>query len=159
MVDIETQRRVEQFLFSEAKLLDDGDFESWLGLYAPNAIYWIPSQPNQTDPKNVASIIYEDHAILSIRVQRLLEARALVLTPMPQTTHLLGNIEISEASEQTLRACATFVCIQHQAEDQKLFSGRQAIDLQREGDGFRITQKRVDLLNAGGVLPLITIPF
>ena len=66
-------------------------------LYAPQGIYWMPSQPDQTDPLNVASIIYEDHAILSIRVQRLLEARALVLTPMPRTTHLVSNIEVHES--------------------------------------------------------------
>jgi benzoate/toluate 1,2-dioxygenase subunit beta len=159
MIDIETQRRVEQFLLAEAKLLDDGEFESWLDLYAPDGIYWIPSQPKQTDTKNVASIIYEDRAILSIRVQRLLEARALVLTPMPQTIHLLGNIEVSETAEQALRASAAFICVQQRAEEQKMFSGRQTVDLQREGDGFRIVLKRIDLLNAGGVLPLITIPF
>ena len=89
MLDYETQRRIELFLFEEARLLDAGQFEEWLKLYEPHGIYWMPSQPGQTDPLNVASIIYEDHAILSIRVQRLLEARALVLTPMPRTTHLV----------------------------------------------------------------------
>ena len=62
----------------------------------------MPSQPGQTDPLNVASIVYEDHAILSIRVQRLLEARALVLTPMPRTTHLVSNIEAQEAEERRI---------------------------------------------------------
>ena len=36
--------------------------------------------------------------ILSIRVQRLLEARALVLTPMPRTIHLVSNIEVLNES-------------------------------------------------------------
>ena len=86
MLDFATQRRIELFLFEEARLLDAGRFAEWLKLYEPQGIYWMPSQPGQTDPLNVASIVYEDHAILSIRVQRLLEARALVLTPMPRTT-------------------------------------------------------------------------
>ena len=84
----ETQREIELFLLREAKLLDTGEFEAWLALYAPDGIYWMPSQPGQTDAKGVASIIYEDYAILAIRVRRLLEARALVLTPMPRTTRL-----------------------------------------------------------------------
>ena len=92
----ETQREIELFLLREAKLLDTGEFEAWLALYAPDGIYWMPSQPGQTDAKGVASIIYEDYAILAIRVRRLLEARALVLTPMPRTTHLVSNIEVDE---------------------------------------------------------------
>ena len=88
MLDYQTQRRIELFLFEEAKLLDSGEFEAWLKLYEPHGIYWMPSQRGQTDPVNVASIIYEDHAILSMRVQRLLEARALVLTPMHRTPRI-----------------------------------------------------------------------
>src|SRR5437763_5988372 len=99
MLDWQTQRRIELFLFEEARLLDAGQFQEWLKLYEPQGIYWIPSQPGQTDPLNVASIVYEDHAILAIRVQRLLEARALVLTPMPHTTHLIGNVEAEEAGD------------------------------------------------------------
>ncbi len=60
----------------------------------------MPSQPGQTDPLGVASIMYEDHAILSMRVQRLLEARALVLTPMPRTTHLVSNIEVEDGERR-----------------------------------------------------------
>jgi hypothetical protein len=45
-------------------VLDTGQFEAWLKLFEPHGIYWIPSKPGQTDPLNVASSIYEDHAIL-----------------------------------------------------------------------------------------------
>ena len=96
MLAYETLREIELFVLREARLLDAGQFEEWLELYAPQGIYWMPSQAGQTDPLGVASIIYEDHAILAIRVQRLLEARALVLTPMPRTTHLVSNIEVLE---------------------------------------------------------------
>ena len=58
--------------------------------------------------------MYEDHAILSIRVQRLLEARALVLTPMPRTTHLVSNIEVRKPKATTFTAQAAFICVEHQ---------------------------------------------
>src|SRR5271155_4784877 len=120
----ETQRDIELFLLREAKLLDSGEFEAWLALYAPQGIYWMPSQPGQTDPKGVASIIYEDYAILAIRVRRLLEARALVLTPMPRTTHLVSNIEVTKGAEDEFSAEAAFMCIEHQGDQQRLYSGR-----------------------------------
>lgn len=157
MPDCDLQRRIELFLFEEARLLDAGDFATWLDLYRPQGIYWMPSQPGQTDPLNVASIIYEDHAILSIRVQRLLEARALVLTPMPKTTHVIGNIETRERDANSFMVEAAFICIEHRAESQKLYSGRHTHHLVPDDQSFRIKMKRVDLVNAGGTYSPMSI--
>ena len=158
MLDHETQRRIKRFLFKEARLLDAGRFAEWLELYEPQGIYWMPSQPGQTDPLNVASIMYEDHAILSIRVQRLLEARALVLTPMPRTTHLVGNIEAEQSEDGEFVVDAAFICVEHQAERQKIYSGRHAYRLSRHDDSFRIKMKRVALMNSDGVHSPMAIP-
>lgn len=158
MLDQTTQRQIELFLFEEARLLDRGDFEGWLKLYEPQGIYWMPSQPGQTDPVNVASIIYEDHGILSIRVQRLLEERALVLTPMPRTTHVVSNIEAEAAGDQTFKVDAAFFCVVHQGDKQTLYSGRHSYDLVRTDEAFRIKMKRVALMNSDSTHSPITIP-
>jgi benzoate/toluate 1,2-dioxygenase beta subunit len=155
----ETEREIELFLLREAKLLDAGEFEAWLALYAPQGIYWMPSQPGQTDPKGVASIIYEDHAILAIRVRRLLEARALVLTPMPRTTHLISNIEVTGgAGADEFTAEAAFMCIEHQGDRQRLYAGRHTHHLIRHNGSFRIALKLVALANCDGRLAPMTIP-
>jgi benzoate/toluate 1,2-dioxygenase beta subunit len=151
-------REVASFLHREARLLDGGGFEEWLTLYEPQGIYWMPSRPDQTDPLGVASIIYEDHAILSIRVQRLLEARALVLTPMPLTTHLVSNVEVLAEEGDAIEVESAFLCVEHQADRQKIYSGRQVHHLTRSGDSFRIRLKRVALTGSAGVLSPITIP-
>jgi benzoate/toluate 1,2-dioxygenase beta subunit len=158
MLDSGTLRRIELFLYEEARLLDTGQFEDWLKLYEPQGIYWMPSQPGQTDPLNVASIMYEDHAILSIRVQRLLEARALVLTPMPQTTHVVGNIEAEDIGGGEFTVGAAFICVEHQAEHQRIYSGRHTYQLAPSGDTFRIKMKRVALVNADSKHSPMTIP-
>jgi len=158
MLDAQVQRRIEAFLFEEARLLDAGQFEDWLRLYEPQGIYWMPSQPGQIDPLNVASIVYEDHAILSIRVQRLLEARALVLTPMPRTTHLVSNIEARETGDGDFAVDAAFMCIEHQADRQRIYSGRHAYQLAACDDTFRIKLKRVSLMNSDGVHAPMAIP-
>lgn len=158
MADAALHHRVAQFLYREARLLDEGKFAEWLELYAPEGVYWMPSAPGQTDPVGVASIVHEDYPILSIRVQRLFEARALVLTPMPRTTHMLSNIEAEAGADGTVRAHCAFLCVEYQADERKIFAGRQSFELAPAGEGFRILFKRTDLANAGGVLPLITIP-
>jgi benzoate/toluate 1,2-dioxygenase beta subunit len=118
----------------------------------------MPSQPGQTDPLNVASIVYEDHAILSIRVQRLLEARALVLTPMPRTTHLVSNIEVEMADNGEYKVGAAFICVEHQADKQKIYSGRHTYQLARHEDSFRIRMKRVALMNSDGIHTPMAVP-
>jgi benzoate/toluate 1,2-dioxygenase subunit beta len=154
----ETQRDIELFLLREAKLLDAGAFEAWLALYAPHGIYWMPSKPGQTDPKGVASIIYEDYAILAIRVRRLLEARALVLTPMPRTTHLVSNIEVTARADGEFAAEAAFMCVEHQGDQQRLYSGRHTHQLVRQNGSFRIALKRVELIDCDGKHSPMTIP-
>jgi benzoate/toluate 1,2-dioxygenase beta subunit len=158
MLPYEIQREIELFVLREARLLDCGQFEAWLELYAPQGIYWMPSQPDQTDPLNVASIVYEDHAILAIRVQRLLEARALVLTPMPRTTHLVSNVEVLECNAGDYTVAAAFICVEHQGERQRMYSGRQTHHLSRHDGSFRIKLKRVNLINCDGTHSPIAIP-
>jgi benzoate/toluate 1,2-dioxygenase subunit beta len=158
MLPYEIQREIELFLLREAKLLDTGQFEAWLALYAPHGIYWMPSQPGQTDAKAVASIIYEDYAILGIRVRRLLEARALVLTPMPHTVHLISNMEVTKAVGNEFTVEAAFVCVEHQGDSQRLYSGRHMHQLVKENGSFRIALKRVELIGCDGRHPPMTIP-
>ncbi len=160
MLPYELFREIELFVLKEARLLDEGEFEAWLDLYAPQGIYWMPSKLGQTDPLNVASIIYEDHAILAIRVQRLLEARALVLTPMPRTVHLVCNIEVlsGEAASQDFEVGAAFLCTEIQGDRERIYTGRQVHHISRQDDSFRIRRKRVALMNCDGVHAPITIP-
>lgn len=160
MLPYEIFREIELFVLKEARLLDEGAFEAWLDLYAPQGIYWIPSKPGQTDPLNVASIIYEDHAILAIRVQRLLEARALVLTPMPRTVHMVSNIEIlsGDQNSQDFEVRAAFLCTEIQGDRQRIYTGHQFHHISREDGAFRIRRKCVSLMNCDGVHAPMTIP-
>ena len=136
MLPYEVFREIELFVLKEARLLDEGAFEAWLDLYAPQGIYWMPSQPGQTDPLNVASIVYEDHAILAIRVQRLLEARALVLTPMPRTVHMVSNIEVlgGDAHSEEFEVASAFLCTAIQG-DRALLSRILGVDGTDPGGG------------------------
>ena len=53
---------VEQFLYREARMLDDRDFEGWLNCYAPDAEFWMPAWDDDdtlvTDPQQEISLIW-----------------------------------------------------------------------------------------------------
>ena len=91
---------VQQFLYREARFLDDKDWESWLELYAPDAEFWMPSWDDDdqlvTDPQTQISLIWYGHkGGLEDRVFRIRTERSSV-TSMPQarTSHNISNVEI-----------------------------------------------------------------
>ncbi len=147
----ELGREVEHFLYDEARLLDHARFEAWLALFAPDGRYWVPSVPGQTDPLGVPSIIYEDGAILAMRVRRLIEARALAMTPMPRTAHLLTNIALMETGAEDINTEANFLVVEYREGRQRLFAGRVIHRLRRIAGALRIVLKRVELLDCDGV--------
>jgi benzoate/toluate 1,2-dioxygenase beta subunit len=153
------QRAVERFLHHEAKLLDDAAFAEWLALFAVDGVYWVPIVRGQTDARGVPSIMFEDTAILAMRVQRLLEARALVLTPMPRTTHMVSNIEVTGTDDALVTAEAAFLVVEQQDGRPRLFAGRASYRLRPAGPLFSIVLKRAELMDCDGIHAPITVPF
>jgi ethylbenzene dioxygenase subunit beta len=43
---------VEAFILREARLLDEQRYADWLELFAEDAIYWVPTRPNQASPQD-----------------------------------------------------------------------------------------------------------
>lgn len=150
---------VEDFLIREARLLDEGKFEDWLALFADDGTYWVPSEPGQTDPKNVASIMYEDTAVLEMRVQRLAHPRAYALDPTPRTTHLVSNVTVEEPAGDRIVTRAAFVMTEYRGGPLTTYSGQLTHHLRPAGDSFEIVLKRVDLVNCDGVHGIMTVPF
>ena len=48
-------REIEQFLYQEARLLDNKQFKAWLELFTEDARYWMPVRSNKY-PKNSKAI-------------------------------------------------------------------------------------------------------
>lgn len=56
------QHAIEQFLYREARYLDDREFEKWLTCYADDAVFWMPCWSDDDaltqDPQRELSLIY-----------------------------------------------------------------------------------------------------
>ena len=62
-MSLEAQRAVEQFLFHEARLLDERRFDQWLALWDEDGRYWVPRFHGQTNPFEQISLFWEDARI------------------------------------------------------------------------------------------------
>jgi benzoate/toluate 1,2-dioxygenase beta subunit len=98
--------QVQAFLYREARLLDDKQWDDWLACYHPEAEYWMPSWDDDgeltRDPQREISLIYyPNRGGLEDRVFRIKTERSSASTPEPRTGHNLHNIEIvSQQGEQ-----------------------------------------------------------
>src|SRR5690242_20944919 len=137
--------RCEQFLIHEARLLDDGKFDDWLALFTPDAWYWVPSEPDQPDPHETVSLIYDDRRLLETRVRRLASPRMYSQEPRSRTSRIVGNatIEDNEGRAATIRS--KFVMIEYRRDQQRLFTGTAWHRLVQIDGAIRIAWKRVDL--------------
>ena len=60
--EIATLETVRAFLYNEARLLDDRQFDEWLECYHPDSEFWMPAWDDDdtlvTDPEREISLIY-----------------------------------------------------------------------------------------------------
>src|SRR5476651_375984 len=135
-------RRCEQFLLHEARLLDEGKFDAWLALFTPDAWYWVPSEPNQADPHDTVSLIYDDRRLLETRVRRLASPRMYSQEPRSRTTRVVGNVTIEDAERRAATVRSKFLMIEYRREQQRLFAGTAWHRLVQIDGALRIAWKR-----------------
>lgn len=98
--------QVQAFLYREARLLDDRQWDDWLACYHPQVEYWMPSWDDDggltRDPQSEISLIYyPNRGGLEDRVFRIKTERSAASTPEPRTGHNIHNVEIvSQQGEQ-----------------------------------------------------------
>jgi len=150
----------EQFILHEARLLDDRRFRDWMGLFAEDGTYWVPAVPDQKSPFDQASLFYDDRDLMKTRVERLEHPRIHVQTPPSRTAHLVGNVVVEQADEtkKEFLVSSTMIMVESREDTQRLFAGRQYHCLRRDGDSFRIVQKRVDLINCDSAFEAMAVP-
>ena len=50
-------REIEQFLYLEARLMDEKRWDEWQALFPEEGEYWVPATRGQPDPLNHVSIM------------------------------------------------------------------------------------------------------
>lgn len=144
-----TDRELIDFVYAEARLLDEQRFDEWLNLYTDDGRYWMPLMPGQQDARLHASLLYEDKLLLKVRIERLAGQRTFSQQPKSRCHHLLQAPAVEQrdddAGRYTLRTA--FHYVETRVDDQTLYAGWATHELVTQGDALRIRLKRVDLLN------------
>ena len=75
------RHQIENFLYREARLMDEHAYDEWLALWAEDALYWVPSNDDDMDPSQQVAIIYDHLPQLRDRIERLKGGAGLLAGP------------------------------------------------------------------------------
>jgi 3-phenylpropionate/cinnamic acid dioxygenase small subunit len=153
-----TRDEAEAFLLKEARLLDEARFEDWLALFTEDAWYWVPALPDQPDPHEFVSLIYDDRRLLETRVRRLHNPNIHAQTPPARASRTVANVTIEENEGNAVITRSKLVMVEYRANAQRLFAGTCRHRLVGQGDAARIAWKRVDLVNCDAELDGLVLP-
>lgn len=147
-----TRADVEDFLYREARLLDDRQWDEWITLYSPDVDYWMPAWDDDDqlveDPQQHISLIYYPNRDgLEDRVFRIKTERSGASTPEPRTSHNLSNVEITAARDGELEVRFNWLTLSHRYKDTLTFFGTSYYTLDIRGPSPLITRKKIVLKN------------
>jgi biphenyl 2,3-dioxygenase beta subunit len=158
---IETQYRVEQFLYHEARLLDSWRWDAWLELFAEDVRYWMPLRRNRLRrdrsdtelPSEIQMALFDDDFTqLKMRVQQMSSGRHWAEDPPSRCRHLVTNVTIQEGAGGELAVASNFIVYRNRLETEvDIWAGSREDVLRPDGDSFRIARRTI-LLDQNVVL-------
>lgn len=143
---------VEDFLFAEAELLDDGRLHDWLTMFADVVDYRIPVRTSRArvggKPAYSESTCHLicDRGSLEARVSRFDTGYAWAEETASRTRRIVGNVRVKEATETSLSVRSNFHVFR--ARDDfpgTLIAGERHDVLVRSAGGLRIAERTVYL--------------
>ena len=160
-------REVEQFLYREARMLDDRQFHDWLNLLTEDIRYWMPVRSNRYPVSSKAisildgaryeedevskegelAIMDEDKDSLTRRIDRLDTGMAWAEDPPSRTRHMISNVEIEPgSSENELTVYSNFLMYRTRAEtEQDFYVGSRLDTLRKVGGQWKIAYRKIVL--------------
>jgi benzoate/toluate 1,2-dioxygenase beta subunit len=108
----------------------------------------VPASPEQPDPLDHVSLFYEDRSLMRMRILRLRHPQAHALAIPIRTSRIVAHIVVAGSEDGATIVRSRFQLVEAQGERQRLFAGAYTHRLVRDDAmGFKIRQKRVDLVN------------
>ena len=148
-----TFEQIQAFVFREARLLDDRQWDEWLKCYHEDVVYWMPAWDDEDqltqDPQSEVSLIYyPNRQGLEDRVYRIKTERSGASSmPEPRTTHLTANLEILEQEGSRVKLRFNWQTNSHRYNKTATFFGTSFYTLDTSGEQPVITEKKVILNN------------
>jgi 3-phenylpropionate/cinnamic acid dioxygenase small subunit len=145
-----TRDDIIDFIYAEARMLDEGRFTEWLDLWLEDGIYWMPLDYKQTDPDLVTSLLYEDDFMRKLRVERLNGERTFSQKPKSRCSHVIQRpfVDKFDPDKGHFETNTSMHYVETRLDEQFLLALTAVHELKLVDGTLRIANKRVDILNS-----------
>jgi 3-phenylpropionate/cinnamic acid dioxygenase small subunit len=151
----ERLKSIEQFLYREARLLDERRFREWLDLLTDDIHYWLPVRSvikadhpkKEFTSKKELGLFDEDKASLRMRVEKLETLMAWSEDPPSRTCRFINNIEVMPSEvESEYRVYSKLLIYRTRMENtQDFFAGSREDVLRLEGSSWKLAGRTIYL--------------
>ncbi|HMN80103.1 MAG TPA: aromatic-ring-hydroxylating dioxygenase subunit beta [Burkholderiaceae bacterium] len=138
---------VTQFIYREARLQDEHQYDAWESLWTDDGVYWVPANGDDIDPEQKMSILYDNRSRIALRIRQYHTGKRYSQTPQSRLRRLVSNVEIIADDGTDIQAAANALVFESQARGDTLWASRNEYTLRRGGDGLRMARKKVMLVN------------
>jgi len=136
-----SRAEVEDFLYREARFLDEWQLEQWADLFTPDGEYLIPPIDNPlAETGKDLFLVYDDRLRLTERAKRLLKKQAHAEFPHSVLRRIVSNVIVEDERDGITTACCNYVLYRSRNGVSEVFPGYSIYHLVRAGDG-RISVK------------------
>jgi benzoate/toluate 1,2-dioxygenase subunit beta len=178
-LDTDLLKQVEQFIYREARLADELDYDEWEALWTDDAIYWVPANNDDIDPTAQMSVLFDNRSRIATRIKQLQTGKRHSQNPPSRLRRLVSNIELLDLSGSDapdsgsdsdadagpggdsdscdVHVGANFILYESRERGVTMWAGRSEYRLRHTDDGLKMAYKKVLLVNNDR--PLNTMSF
>jgi 3-phenylpropionate/cinnamic acid dioxygenase small subunit len=151
-----THHAIQQFLFLEARLMDEHRYDDWLALWTVEAHYWIPSGDDDRGIEQSIGLVNEDRYGIEDRIKRLKSGAHYAQDPKSQLARVVSNVEIIKQDTDTIIVGSAFNLTAYRKGKIDIVSGRTTHTLRLVDQAIGMSKKKVMLANNQGVMSNLT---
>ncbi len=154
-----SQGELADFVYHEARLLDEKRFDEWYGLLTDDARYWMPLTRGQPNGETFTSLFYEDKLLLRVRIERLRHPNAFSQQQPSFCQHVLQQPALEAADPQAGQYVTRtpFLYFESQLDRQLILAGVSYHHLTLVDGALRMRLKKIELVNCDAALPSIQL--
>jgi 3-phenylpropionate/cinnamic acid dioxygenase small subunit len=138
---------VTQFIYREARLQDEHEYDAWEALWTDDGVYWIPANGEGTDPENEMSIVYDNRSRIALRIRQFHTGKRHSQAPRSRLRRLVSNVELLGHDGADIKVTANAMVFESGHRGDTVWASCNEYRLRREGDALRMAAKKVILVN------------
>jgi 3-phenylpropionate/cinnamic acid dioxygenase small subunit len=151
-----TYHDIQQFLFLEARLMDEHRYDDWLALWTVEAHYWIPCRDDDRGIEHSIALVNEDRYGIEDRIKRLKSGAHYAQDPKSQLARVVSNVEIIKQDADAIIVGSAFNLTACRKGSIDIVAGRTTHTLKLAHEAIRMSEKKIMLANHQGVMSNLT---